>query len=335
MKKTIRSICYFTKNPNKLTLSKLSDLTSLLKRNGYEIQTTRICSTTDQLDLLKSLESSSMHSIGTVTLEWMNQNLEKFVNSENLACNIELGHEEITLATVKVLFDIIQKNPAKTFGFTYVFNNANSSPYFPSANYEKEGFAIGLQPTDLAEGCTNLQQWFQNMKNVWTEICEILKDEPDFLGIDSSIAPLYQGDSSLVNIVKRMCSSYDNSFTTDFYTQITKFIKSQNPKPIGLCGIMMPCLEDFELAEEYEKGNFSIERNIYVSLHSGLGIDTYPIGIDEDPKRLVEILKLIQVLSNKYKKPLSARFVSDGKSKIGEKTELKNSYLYDVSIRHL
>ena len=28
------------------------------------------------------------------------------------------------------------------------------------------------------------------------------------------------------------------------------------------------------IAEEYEKGNFSIERNVYLSLHSGLGIDT-------------------------------------------------------------
>ena len=98
---------------------------------------------------------------------------------------------------------------------------------------------------------------------------------------------------------------------------------------------MYPCLEDFELADEYEKGNFSIERNIYLSLHSGLGIDTYPIGIDEKPERVLEILQLLQNLSNKYKKPLSARFVSDGKAKIGEKTDFKNQYLKDVTVRPL
>ena len=98
---------------------------------------------------------------------------------------------------------------------------------------------------------------------------------------------------------------------------------------------MLPCLEDFELAEEYRQGNFTIERNIYLSLHSGLGIDTYPIGIDEAPERVFEILCLLQGLSQKYNKPLSARFVSDGRAKIGDMTDFKNQYLKDVVVRSL
>ena len=117
--------------------------------------------------------------------------------------------------------------------------------------------------------------------------------------------------------------------------KITDFIKKENPKPLGLCGLMVPCLEDFELAEEYAKGNFTIERNLFLSLNSGLGIDTYPIGTDEDIEKVTQILKLVQALSNKYQKPLSVRFVSDGKAKIGEKTDFKNKYLQDVIIRKL
>ena len=98
---------------------------------------------------------------------------------------------------------------------------------------------------------------------------------------------------------------------------------------------MFPCLEDFELADEYESSNFSIERNIYLSLHSGLGIDNYPIGTDEKPERVLEILKLLQGLSNKYKKALSVRIVSDGKTKIGEKTHFQNQFLKDVIVRKL
>ncbi len=333
MKKIIRSICYFTKNPNQSIVERLSVLKSLLEAHDYTIQTTRVCSISEKLVELNALSGDAMHSIGTVNQKWLESNMSKFLDNKNLACNVELANEEINLKTVAPLLEIIKNNAAKTFSFTYVFNNSNSSPYYPSANYEQEGFAIGLQPTDLAENAETLNDWFENMKTVWNEICEILKDEKDFLGIDSSIAPLYEGESSLVNIVKRLNSNYINSFTTDFYTRITRFIKSENPKPIGLCGIMMPCLEDFELAEEYEKGEFSIERNIYVSLHSGLGIDTYPIGVDENPERIVEILKLIQALSNKYNKPLSARFVSDGKAKVGEKTNFQNPYLKDVVVR--
>ncbi|MCX6789510.1 MAG: hypothetical protein NTZ42_02775 [Candidatus Gribaldobacteria bacterium] len=46
-------------------------------------------------------------------------------------------------------------------------------------------------------------------------------------------------------------------------------------------------------------------------------------------------MRLMQQLSNKYKKPLSARFVSDGQAKIGEKTDFKNQYLKDVIVREL
>ena len=104
---------------------------------------------------------------------------------------------------------------------------------------------------------------------------------------------------------------------------------------MGLCGLMLPCLEDFELATEYEAGHFSIERNLFLALHSGLGIDTYPIGIDEKPERILAVLNLLQKLAAKYNKPLSARMVSDGQAKIGEKSNFKNQYLKDVIIRPL
>ena len=146
---------------------------------------------------------------------------------------------------------------------------------------------------------------------------------------------MFSGKSSLIHIIKKYYQSFSESVTQDIYLKISNFIKNNNPKPIGLCGIMFPCLEDFELAIEYEKGNFSIERNIFLSLHSGLGIDTYPIGINESKDRVFEILRVLQGLSNKYKKPLSARFVSDGKAKINEKTDFKNQYLKDVIIRRL
>jgi hypothetical protein len=66
-----------------------------------------------------------------------------------------------------------------------------------------------------------------------------------------------------------------------------------------------------------------------------LGIDTYPIAVNQNKDRVVEILKLVQQLSGKYKKPLSVRFISDGKAKIGEKTNFKNQYLKDVIIHEL
>ena len=163
----------------------------------------------------------------------------------------------------------------------------------------------------------------------------MFQDDPGFLGIDASIAPLFEGASSLIHFIKRIAGTFDASVTTDIYLKMTDALRRGNPRPVGLCGLMLPCLEDFELAAEYERGAFSIERNLYLALHSGLGIDTYPIGIDEDPARVLAILRVLQRLASKYRKPLSARFVSDGRAKIGEVTQFDNPYLKNVRVRPL
>lgn len=337
MEKVIRTICFFTKEPNLETEDRLNHLEKTLKGKGYIIQTKRVCSPKDSfIDLQNSIQDKAiLLSIGSLDFQQTKEKIDKFIKAQTVAFNLDLTNEEIADEHSQILFKIIKESPASTFSFTYTFNNSVSSPYFPSAVFEKEGFAIGLQPTDLAKGCKSVDEWLNNLKECWLEINSIFENENDFLGIDSSIAPLFKEDSSLINFIKRIFPSFNESILTDTYLKITKFIKNENPKSVGLCGLMFPCLEDFELADEYEKGNFSVERNIFLSLHSGLGIDTYPIGIDEDLRKVTNILKTVQGLSNKYKKPLSVRFVSDGKSKIGEKTDFKNQYLKDIVLRKL
>lgn len=334
--KIIRTICAFSDSPSRNTIQRLADLQLKFEAAGFRVQTVRIATNRkDFQQIRQEIDNQEIRlSIGNVTLQEAQLLSPSFSTSQNINFNIELSKTEINSEHVELLFNIVQGNAANTFNFTYLFNGV-PTPYFPSAMYEKNGFAVGLQPTDLANGCTSLQEWLDNLKAVWVEISDLMKDEQDFLGIDSSIAPLFEGSSSVVNFIKRLGMTFPASTTTDVYTKITQWIKNENPKPYGLNGLMMPCLEDFELADEYEKGEFSIERNIYLSLHSGLGIDTYPMGIDEDPARILEILKLVQALSNKYKKPLSARFVSDGKATIGQKTDFQNQYLKDVAVRKL
>ena len=134
------------------------------------------------------------------------------------------------------------------------------------------------------------------------------------------MAPLFNG--SFFALLKKVAETEQYAMndedalstiaTSDLLMRITRRLK-ESKFGVGLNGIFMPALEDFELAQEYEAGRFSIERNIFVSLHSGLGIDTYPIGVDESRQRVVDILRCVQGLSNKYNKSLSVRFVSDGK----------------------
>jgi len=335
--KIVRSICYFTDNPTSKIEKKLYELSEKLRQKDFTLQTLRICCANPNISHLQDrIRDKSIYlSVGTLTLAQAKSQINNFFIAQNTSFNIDLTKVFNVDQYIDLLFQIIKNKPEKTFLFAWVFNNRLSSPFYPSAAYDRNGFSIGLQPTDMAADCNSLEQWFAKLKTVWMELYNILKDDPYFLGIDSSIAPLLGQQSSFIHFIKRIDNSFSHSTTTDIYLAITKFLKENNPKPIGLCGLMFPALEDDELAQEYENGNFSIERNIYLSLHSGLGIDTYPIGANENPKRISEILITVQALSTKYNKALSVRFVSDGKAKIGEKTNFQNEFLRDVVIKTL
>lgn len=337
MEKIIRTICLFADEISSQEIEKLGKISQLLEEKNFLVQTKRIClsSYKSQVNDKELLDRGILLGLGEQNLSGLEQNFVDFLESENKAVSLDMTNENISVKHVDVLFNIIENKPGNTFRFAYGFNLPGSSPYFPSAKFGGKGFTVGLQPTDLSANCESLSEWLGNIKSVLEETNLLLEPIDGYLGVDSSIAPLFQGSGSLINFVKRLGLDFSHSATTDVYTTISSFIKENNPKPTGLCGLMFPCLEDFELAEEYEKGNFSMERNIFLSLHSGLGIDTYPVAINQERERIVEILKLIQHLSNKYKKPLSARFVSDGKAKIGAKTDFRNQYLKDVIVCEL
>ncbi len=331
----IRTLCRFEENITPKTIRSLEEDKKLLESKGFIVQTLRVCPA--RLSLKHAgdlrLNPSVFIGVGTITRRDAEYGLNYFLEAENVSFNIEPSGS-IEIQDVDILFNIIRERPEKTFNFAYTFNNVHSSPFFPSATFNKPGISIGLQPTDLAAECSTADEWFSNMEKTWRTIFDLFRDK-DLIGIDSSIAPLYSGKSSLINFIKKVNGPFNDAVTTDIFLKISKFIREKNPAPAGLCGIMFPCLEDFELADEYESGNFPVERNIFLSLHSGLGIDTYPIAVDESPERVLQVLRLLKGLSDKYRKPLAARFVCDGRSKTGEKSVFNNMYMKDVVLRKL
>jgi hypothetical protein len=336
-RKIVRSLCLFTQRPSERAIERLGALAAPLQTAGYVVQTQRLCS--PDLDAVfhldKRAEGSIFFSVGRQELEQAGKMVDRFCAAQNVAFNVEASADQIDDRHVGLLTAIIKKCAAKTFSFTFTFNNALSSPYFPSATYEKEGFAIGLQPTDLSIGCTTVDEWLDRMQAAWIEIDSLMAVEEDYLGVDTSIAPLGDGAGSLVDLTRRIGPKFEHAITSGVFLKIADFIKTPSAKQIGLCGLMFPCLEDFELATEYERGAFSVERCMFLSLQSGLGLDAYPIAIDEEPARIAEVLTLLQGLSNKHRKPLSARFISDGIARIGQRTDLQSPYLRDVTVRAL
>lgn len=335
--KIIRTVCLFTDRPGSDSLARLDALADRLTMNGWQVQTRRLCSpdSAGVLRLDHETDGSVYLSLGSLNLPTAEGLMTQFLKARNVAFNLDLTGEEIAPRHVELLFEIIAQEPAKTFSFAYTFHNPPSTPFFPSAAYAENGFAVGLQPTDLSEGCETIGAWLDRMAAAWQEIDDLFGEERDYLGVDTSVAPLFEGHSSLLAFIKRMGYSLERAATSNLFLTISRALKAEGGKKTGLCGLFFPTLEDFELAEEYDRGNYPIERSVYISLHSGLGIDTYPIGVDEKPERVLEVLQLLQGLAEKYRKPLSARFISDGKTPIGEKASFGNQYLKDVTIRAL
>ncbi len=332
----VRTVCWFSRDPDPTVEQNLRAVAATLLDAGFEVQTLRICCPVSDLRELPAAFPAGdiLLTPGSIPFGSLESALPALCASPRLFLNCDLTHEVIGPAHGAALLAMAHGNPEATFRFTFTFQNAPSSPYFPSASYLRDGFAVGLQPTNLAEGCRSQEEWLQRMRAVWEELAQLL-DQPAFLGIDSSVAPLFEGPGSLVKLVRELGPGFDRAVTTDFFLRITSFLARANPRPVGLCGLMFPCLEDFELALEYEQGRFSIERNLFLAMHSGLGIDTYPFGVDEEPARVAEVLSLVQGLARKHSKPLSVRLVTDGRTRIGERTDFRNPYLRDVTIRAL
>src|SRR3990172_7520797 len=239
MKKIIRTVCYFLESVDDTILQRLNEIVQKIKKAGFEVQTTRICTKNDSIQYLGNVlkRKETIACTGTITQESLSSELEVFSGAPNVFANIDLTRS-IDEKNIQLLFIIMRKYPELTFRFTYVFNNLPSSPFFPSSTYSTNGYSIGLQSTDLSDGCKTYNHWCDNMHEVWEKIMKLFGNDSQFLGIDSSVAPMWHGSSSLVNIARRFSQSFSHSVTTPFYTQLSKFIKEKNPKPIGLCGIM-------------------------------------------------------------------------------------------------
>lgn len=336
--KIIRTITYFADAPYSILLRRCRGIKAALESMGYQVQTLRVVVRQASLRELQrdwSGEKDFFWSVGGLSLEQAERAADDFMAWDMpLFFHVECP-EQPASRHVDLWWRLAKERAERTFRFSYVFANAADSPFFPAAAGKKRGFALGLQTPDLAEGCELPSDWLARMSDCWKELHERFASEPDFLGIDASIAPMGAGAGSLVGHVERWYGSWDAAVLSNFFVRISRYIKNQNPCPVGINGWFFPCLEDAGLARLYEQGGFSTERNLFLSMHCASGIDTYPVAMDESPERMLHILQLTHALAYRYEKPLSVRWVCDGKNGLGQRTELNNKYLQEVVLRPL
>ena len=90
--KIIRTICYFSSNPNDKTLKRLDELSESLEVNNFVVQTKRICTNQKNIKKLQEdiVDDSVMLSIGSISCQELNNLWPDWIENKNVFSNLDL-----------------------------------------------------------------------------------------------------------------------------------------------------------------------------------------------------------------------------------------------------
>ena len=106
-------------------------------------------------------------------------------------------------------------------------------------------------------------------------------------------------------------------------------------KQIGYSGLMVPVMEDKQLAKRWAEGTYNIDDLLAYSAVCGTGLDTIPMPGDVSEEQLVRILGDVASLAWKWHKPLSERLLPVKDKKPGDSTDFKSQYLFNTTLHEL
>lgn len=223
-------------------------------------------------------------------------------------------------------------------------------PFFPASYHRGVScFAIGLECSDLvvralakAKGLSKAGECLRRtlegeMRKIEKIAVKVAREEGFlFRGIDVSPAPsLKEKESIALAFEKLGMGKFGSAGTMAIAGMITEVLKTVNVKKCGYCGLMLPVLEDFGLAQRCSQGVFDIDTLLAYSAVCGTGLDCVPLPGDVSENKLYSILLDVATLAIKLNKPLSARLFPVPHKTSGEMTSFKSPYLIDCRIMRI
>lgn len=239
--------------------------------------------------------------------------------------------EEIVQEIIRTIRNIadIKEDGSTNFRFGASMNVQPNGPFFPFtyASGDKLSFSVGLEMAEeindiLAKNqIDDLNQLYQHiMQRLEPQIIEVERQIEenandigiDFAGIDFSLAPLPQKNSSIITILKEIGISDINHtgvmFATAYLTRLLKTFAKKH-KSVGFSGVMYSLLEDYEYARLNDIQEISIDRMISLSTMCGCGVDMVPVDYASSDVDLRGILCEVACISSRLSKPLGVRIL--------------------------
>ena len=260
----------------------------------------------------------------------------------------------ISLPAIRECAEIIREISTidpKGFGNLYFAALANvpaGVPFFPAAYHsgERPAFALAIEAADLAvqalsgvtgiaEASARLVEAIEINAQKMTRISKALERKAGirFLGIDFSLAPYPESESSLGTAMEALgvpaVGLHGSLMAAAFLTGAidkAKFLKA------GFNGLMLPLLEDAALAKRAYEGTLSVKDLLMYSAVCGTGLDTVPLPGATTPKQIEAVLLDLSVLALRLDKPLTARLMPIPGKMAGDTTDFNFSYFANTRV---
>ena len=263
--------------------------------------------------------------------------------SENLFASVQVGERQAQGGTVNLdaalaAAGVIAELSARTsdgFGnlrFAAAANCPPHVPFFPASYYNEDSsnsgdpeFGLALEAADLAvlafEGARTPDEARQNLLGLLVEqgtraveACGAVGSLHGitFTGLDISMAPYPDDARSIARAMEKISGAPTGAGGTltaaAFITSILKEARALLPTT-GYSGLMLPVLEDQNLADRAAEGLVTIDTLLLLSAVCGLGLDTLPLPGDVSRRQLQMIIVDMATLAVRLDKPLTARLL--------------------------
>ena len=246
----------------------------------------------------------------------------------------------------------LSNNGFDNFRVGIACNCEPNTPFFPYSYHDGvNGFSIALEIVDefldlvkkeqlsLLEFRTKaIQSLTTNLKQVDSAGLKIEEQTGvKYLGLDASLAPFPNGNSSVGLLVERLgIDQFGGSGTVFITSVLTDVIKSSisavSPRVKGFNGVMYSLLEDDYVALRNDQKLFSLDSLILYSSVCGCGLDMVPVPGDITDDEVASIIYDVASLSIRANKPLGVRLLPINGKQENERTNFNYDFLVDSRV---
>ncbi len=225
------------------------------------------------------------------------------------------------------------------------------TPFFPAAYAQRESpaFALALQSADLALNsfmqARSLPEARQSLIDTVNENAAKLEAVAEkmekmygyeFKGLDFTLAPHPDQHASIGSALEALglpsFGPHGSLFASAF---LTSSLQQAQYRKIGFNGLMLPVLEDSQLALRAAEGSLSVSELLMFSAVCGAGLDVIPLPGDTTPEDIYPVLLDLAALALRLNKPLTARLMPLPGKQAGDLTTFDFGYFANSRVMPL